>query len=465
MKMIGGNQNLQRSHLDHLTKSLEKLSMYDNGNRRAIQAAAKIDIQKILGDLNTETIKFRLGELVELEQKAIRDDLLDEAKRLNEEIKELREKEILLMNYLIIEENQRSFDNLRKINEKQIQEFNNKWEAIIYEITEDSKKIEREMVEQHKAERERLEEGILKVQMPHAKYSSELLDKKFKLKQMIKNKNFEAARELKEQIAIREEKEREEWINKFQKQLVKRKDLLAVQHKNEYKALKTRLEKTINSKLKQRMIEYEKLLQRIQNLQNEMTLQQALKFAKIQSTNAKLLAKYSLNLADLEERFADIPEESGQKTTPKPKAPQRRSQLDREINMVGEYLKPLQQNVGNDIFDSQGKEMGRLKSINVAGPESALEKAKSNLKQTTPGLAQKPKPTTKSPSVANQQPLEELKDVLPEKNARNLIQNVKAEEIFECSQSIECEESEPSESEGDEVPLETLNDQYVTLRS
>jgi hypothetical protein len=41
------------------------------------------------------------------------------------------------------------------------------------------------------------------------------------------------------------------------------------------------------------------LLQRIQNVQNEMIIRQNREFSKLQAVNAKVLAKFSLNLADL----------------------------------------------------------------------------------------------------------------------------------------------------------------------
>jgi len=94
-------------------------------------------------------------------------------------------------------------------------------------------------------------------------------------------------------------KEDEEWERKFILQREKQKDLLAKKQRNEYEALKTRLEKSINTKLKMRMNDYDKLLQRIQNLQNELITKQTLQFSKIQSANAKILSKYDLNLSEL----------------------------------------------------------------------------------------------------------------------------------------------------------------------
>ena len=148
-----------------------------------------------------------------------------------------------------------------------------------------------------------MDEEIAKIQIPPPKYSPNLLDDKYKLKQLIKQKNYTSAKYLKENIEKRQEEEEIAWQDKFIEQLEKRKELLIKKQKCEYEALKTRLEKSINSKLKQRMAEYEKLLQRIQNLQNELIIRQSLEFSKIQATNAKLLSKYSLNLNDMQEKF------------------------------------------------------------------------------------------------------------------------------------------------------------------
>jgi hypothetical protein len=156
---------------------------------------------------------------------------------------------------------------------------------------------------QHEAERERIDEEIQKISPPPAKFSVGLLNDRYRLTQLIKNKKFTEAKKLKEDIQQREEEETYEWQRKFYVQLEKRKELLYKRQRTEYETLKARLEKSINSKLKQRMNEYEKLLQRIQNLQNELIIKQSLQFSKIQSANAKLLAKYSLNLRDLEERI------------------------------------------------------------------------------------------------------------------------------------------------------------------
>ena len=55
-----------------------------------------------------------------------------------------------------------------------------------------------------------------------------------------------------------EQLERETWERKFREMLQKKHDLLLLKQKNEFEAMKTRLEKAINSKLKQRMKAYDK---------------------------------------------------------------------------------------------------------------------------------------------------------------------------------------------------------------
>lgn len=157
---------------------------------------------------------------------------------------------------------------------------------------EQANKIEGDMAEQHAKEQAAFEEQISRQGITPPKFSPEFIDKKFKLEQLLRNKKYAAAKALKEQLDVMEEEESEAWVNKWVSQKGKHRELLAKKQKNEADALKARLEKNINSKLKIRMREYDKLLQRIQNIQNELMTRQALTFAKISSANAKLLAKY-----------------------------------------------------------------------------------------------------------------------------------------------------------------------------
>ncbi len=194
------------------------------------------------------------------------------------------------------------FEELKSLNEEQITDFNERWEIIVFELTDESRKIEEEVLAQHEAEKERIEEEIQKITPPSTKFSVSVINDRYRLNQLVRAKKYVDAKELKEDVERREEEEEYEWQRKFYGQLEKRKELLYKRQRNEYEALKARLEKSINAKLKQRMIEYEKLLQRIQNLQNELIIKQSLQFSKIQNLNAKLLAKFSLNLNDLQDK-------------------------------------------------------------------------------------------------------------------------------------------------------------------
>ena len=48
------------------------------------------------------------------------------------------------------------------------------------------------------------------------------------------------------------------------------------------------------------------MIQKIQNLQNELILKQNLQFSKIQAVNSKLLAKYSLNINSILDLYTCI---------------------------------------------------------------------------------------------------------------------------------------------------------------
>lgn len=188
----------------------------------------------------------------------------------------------------------KKFDELKTLNEEQIGAFNEKWDAIVEDLTDESRKIENSLLDQHEAERQKFEEEMARQEAPGTKFSSDLLDKKFKFDQLLKNKRYATGKILKETIELMEEREIEDWERRFFLQKDKQRDLLSRKQKTEYDALKTRLEKSINSKLKLRMNEYDKLLQRVQNLQNELMTKQSLHFAKISVANSKLLSKYAV---------------------------------------------------------------------------------------------------------------------------------------------------------------------------
>lgn len=121
-----------------------------------------------------------------------------------------------------------------------------------------------------------------------------------------RSKKYKEARELKEDIQKEEAKEIEELQKAHLKQMDKLREAKQKKQKTEVDALRARLEKNINAKLKQRMEEYEKLLLKIQNYHNEMLNKQSREFGRIQTVHAKLLAKYGLNIGDVTERHQDV---------------------------------------------------------------------------------------------------------------------------------------------------------------
>ena len=177
----------------------------------------------------------------------------------------------------------------------------------MFKLSETSKKIEDDLHQQHQTEMEMLEDEIQSMNLDKVKYSSGLLNQIYKLKFLVKSKNYSAARELQEDIQIQEEKELQKAEQVLVKKINKMRRNKEKKHVNEYDSIKARLEKSINSKLKQRMIEYERLLLRIQNCHNDMMNRQSVEFGKLQSIHSKLLLKYSLNLDGISEiRQGDI---------------------------------------------------------------------------------------------------------------------------------------------------------------
>lgn len=155
-----------------------------------------------------------------------------------------------------------------------------------------------------------LEEEIQSMGDPPIKFSAELLDRKFKLRQLIKIKKYTEAKVVQEEVRALEERELRQIEEANQKALEKQRQNKRKKHRAEYETVKARLEKNINAKLKQRMNEYEKLLLRIQNVHNEMSSKQAREFKKIQTVHAKLLSKYSLNINDVVSRHNQLAEEA-----------------------------------------------------------------------------------------------------------------------------------------------------------
>jgi uncharacterized membrane protein YgcG len=195
-----------------------------------------------------------------------------------------------------------------------------------------------------------LEEEIEKMGQPPVKFSSSLLNKRFKLKHLVKAKDYGRAKELQEDIRHQEAMETEVATENFLRSIDKLRENKHKKHVSEYEAVKARLEKSINSKLKQRMTEYEQLLLRIQNCHNDMMNKQSVEFGKIQSIHAKLLAKYSLNIDDIASRYEHIHEED-------PEMIQEEAEMEELEEPQEQYSKPQKGNFSKHLESSSQGEM------------------------------------------------------------------------------------------------------------
>lgn len=225
---------------------------------------------------------------------------LDRADEISKEIDEWREKEILLKSFLKMSENSKELENLKIANQERLTNFEDNWEEIIMELTETSQNIENALIEQHKNETEMLEEEINNTNLPPTKFTAELLNEKFKLKKLVKSRNYEEAKIIQKLIQKRSEEETEEWKFKFFNFIEKKREKLLKNQTSEYEGLKSRIERSINSKLKEKTKSQEKLMLLIQNMENELNNKQNIEFTKLQAINSKILTKHSLNWNNLD---------------------------------------------------------------------------------------------------------------------------------------------------------------------
>lgn len=136
-------------------------------------------------------------ELKEEEKKCTDLGNLEDAERITGEINEMLEKEILLSNLNMIEQNKSEFESIKDMNDQRISKFNKEWDSIITSLTQSSKKIEEELLEQHQKEKQKLESGLQQMEIPEPKFSSDLLNRKVRLRHLIKCKKYGPAKILK----------------------------------------------------------------------------------------------------------------------------------------------------------------------------------------------------------------------------------------------------------------------------
>lgn len=60
---------------------------------------------------------------------------IDTAEKATKELKEWKEKVIILESLTMVSENQRSFEEMQQISQEQLEEFDRHWDAVLEELT------------------------------------------------------------------------------------------------------------------------------------------------------------------------------------------------------------------------------------------------------------------------------------------------------------------------------------------
>lgn len=111
-------KRFNKASIDYLTKSLERLSIFDTqGKVNILQISPKADYANLLEDLDIQKIEQKIKELKDYEKQCSDAGNLEEAESATNQINDLLEKEIFLANLEIIERNRQevlSGDQVRK---------------------------------------------------------------------------------------------------------------------------------------------------------------------------------------------------------------------------------------------------------------------------------------------------------------------------------------------------------------
>lgn len=89
------------------------------------------------------------------------------------------------------------------------------------------------------------------------KYSSEVLDLRKYLRNLIKVKNYKEAEIVKNKLELKQKEENEKWIEKHEQKKRNRLDMIKKRQMNELNALRTKAEATFNESIKERDQKFE----------------------------------------------------------------------------------------------------------------------------------------------------------------------------------------------------------------
>eukprot|EP00744_Colponema_vietnamica_P006607 GILI01009576.1.p1 GENE.GILI01009576.1~~GILI01009576.1.p1 ORF type:complete len:288 (+),score=69.23 GILI01009576.1:111-974(+) len=249
--------------------------------------------------------RFSLEEILPPQDVAIQDFLvlLEEHKRNCERTGLFAEAELakIRMQQLREHEEQRQKDELRqrqelerseleRAHEQECQFFDHLWDSkIMPEFEMQAAQAMAELRGRHEKELEQFY-GNLDVEFPvRVKYSKAALELKSKMNALASQGAYAEAERIKKQIERQQHGEVSKFDeNRRQKIAIKESKILEQQRK-QIEALQVRINAARDSKKKQRLVDFEKLLKRYQNIRNDLDSQQNLERTKVEKLIAQSL--------------------------------------------------------------------------------------------------------------------------------------------------------------------------------
>lgn len=154
-------------------------------------------------------------------------------------------------------------------------QFNITWDKKMEEYETRAEEQVESMKERHIAELKEFQASLLaKQQKP--KFSPELLNYRKIEEHLAKARNYNEAHKIKAKADVLEESETQDWIKRKQREMFKAESKFKNTKRQELAALQKRIQAGREEQKKQRQVALERLLQRYQNVKNELEAQQNL---------------------------------------------------------------------------------------------------------------------------------------------------------------------------------------------
>mmetsp|Transcript_44684 Transcript_44684/g.52354 ORF Transcript_44684/g.52354 Transcript_44684/m.52354 type:complete len:260 (+) Transcript_44684:267-1046(+) len=157
----------------------------------------------------------------------------------------------------------------------EFQQFNTKWDGAMNEHEKNSENLIGAMKDRHISELKDFQQKLLAKQL-RPKFSTELLNYRKIQEHLAKAKDYNEAHKIKNKADALEAHEMEKWLTNKQNVLFQMEEKFKQQKQQELSALQKRIRTSREEQKKQRHIALERLLQRYQNVKNELEAQQNL---------------------------------------------------------------------------------------------------------------------------------------------------------------------------------------------